>query len=140
MAWDAASVPLRMMRIQKVAWGSKYTAKLFTAGIGTCPLSQFKASAGVGLLPRSSERSMLSLKPSSSGPRQLTSGTCADVVRQVRADVIKSLRLCNPAVFVQSFNRTNLFFRVEEKPDKSAKAMEYVAEFIVKQNQMHGTG
>lgn len=57
--------------------------------------------------------------------------------QQVRADVIKSLRLKNPATFIQSFNRTNLFFRVEDKPDKALDAMKYVAEFIARQNQAH---
>lgn len=50
-------------------------------------------------------------------------------------DVIKSLRLNRPAEFVQSFNRTNLFFRVEEKPDKAKDALEYVAEYIKNQNK-----
>lgn len=49
-------------------------------------------------------------------------------------DVIKSLELDKPKTFIQSFNRTNLVFRVETKPDKSADAMEYVADFINKQN------
>lgn len=49
-------------------------------------------------------------------------------------DVIKSLRLDKPKKFIQSFNRTNLVFRVEKKPDKAADAMEYVADFIKKQN------
>lgn len=48
--------------------------------------------------------------------------------------VTKSLKLVRPANFVQSFNRKNLVFRVEEKPDKAADAMEYVADFIKKQD------
>ena len=48
--------------------------------------------------------------------------------------MIKSLKLKNPRTFVQSFNRTNLLFRVEKKPDKAADAMKYVADFIKKQN------
>lgn len=59
---------------------------------------------------------------------------------QVRQDVMKSLRLTRPAEFVQSFNRTNLFFRVEKKPDKAADAMEYVAEYIKIQNKKHARG
>lgn len=57
---------------------------------------------------------------------------------QVMADVSKSLRLVKPANFVESFNRTNLVFRVEEKPDKIGDAMEYVAKFIKKQNIIKG--
>lgn len=53
-------------------------------------------------------------------------------------DVIKSLRLDKPTKFLQSFNRTNLVFRVEEKPDKINDAMEYVADFIKKQNSKNG--
>lgn len=55
-------------------------------------------------------------------------------------DVIKSLRLVNPTKFIQSFNRTNLVFRVEEKPDKINDAMEYVADFIKKQNSSTNSG
>lgn len=54
---------------------------------------------------------------------------------KVMVDVTKSLALVRPANFVQSFNRTNLLFRVDEKPDKAADAMEYVADFIKKQNR-----
>lgn len=50
-------------------------------------------------------------------------------------DVTKSLALVRPANFVQSFNRTNLLFRVDDKPNKAADAMEYVADFIKKQNR-----
>lgn len=53
-------------------------------------------------------------------------------------DVIKSLKLVRPATFVQSFNRTNLVFRVEEKPDKAVEAMKYVADFIKNQNKKLG--
>lgn len=60
--------------------------------------------------------------------------TGCPVCIQVRESVIKSLKLRNPRTFVQSFNRTNLLFRVEKKPDKAADAMKYVAEFIKKQN------
>lgn len=50
-------------------------------------------------------------------------------------DVSKSLRLVRPIEFVQSFNRTNLLFSVQEKPDKAVDAMKFVAEFITKQNK-----
>lgn len=60
------------------------------------------------------------------------------VLFQVMDDVIKSLRLVNPTKFLQSFNRTNLVFRVEDKPDKINDAMEYVADFIKKQNSKNG--
>ncbi|CAB1115982.1 unnamed protein product [Ectocarpus sp. CCAP 1310/34] len=62
----------------------------------------------------------------------------ATATKTVMEDVIKSLRLVNPTKFIQSFNRTNLVFRVEEKPDKINDAMEYVADFIKKQNSMNG--
>ncbi|CAN0161939.1 unnamed protein product [Pylaiella littoralis] len=58
----------------------------------------------------------------------------ATATSEVMEDVIKSLRLDKPKKFIQSFNRTNLVFRVEKKPDKAADAMEYVADFIKKQN------
>lgn len=48
--------------------------------------------------------------------------------------MVKSLKLNDLKMFVQSFNRTNLLFRVEKKPDKAADAMQYVADFIKKQN------
>lgn len=62
----------------------------------------------------------------------------ATATPNVMADVSKSLRLVKPANFVESFNRTNLVFRVEEKPDKIGDAMEYVAKFIKKQNIIKG--
>ncbi|CAN0485865.1 unnamed protein product, partial [Ectocarpus sp. 8 AP-2014] len=40
----------------------------------------------------------------------------ATATTTVMEDVIKSLRLVNPTKFIQSFNRTNLVFRVEDKP------------------------
>ncbi|CAN0179517.1 unnamed protein product [Ectocarpus sp. 6 AP-2014] len=62
----------------------------------------------------------------------------ATATTTVMEDVIKSLRLVNPTKFIQSFNRTNLVFRVEEKPDKINDAMEYVADFIKMQNSKNG--
>ncbi|CAM9529438.1 unnamed protein product, partial [Hapterophycus canaliculatus] len=67
-------------------------------------------------------------------PRVPVIALTATATPAVRADVIKSLKLNNPQQFIQSFNRTNLVFRVEEKPDKIGDAMAYVADFISRQN------
>ena len=49
---------------------------------------------------------------------------------RVRSDIMGSLRMRSPAVLVDTFNRTNLHFRVDFKPQSSKNWMKQILDFI----------
>ncbi|MBR5965532.1 MAG: DNA helicase RecQ [Treponema sp.] len=52
----------------------------------------------------------------------------ATATKQVQADIIKNLRLKNPATFVASFDRANIFLNVQPRTDGLAQVVEFVRE------------
>ena len=52
----------------------------------------------------------------------------ATATKQVQADIVKNLKLKNPAVLVASFNRSNIFLNVQPRTDGLAQILEFLSE------------
>ena len=52
----------------------------------------------------------------------------ATATKQVQADIVKNLKLKNPAVLVASFNRANIFLNVQPRTDGLAQILEFLGE------------
>ena len=52
----------------------------------------------------------------------------ATATKQVQTDIVKNLKLKNPAVLVASFNRSNIFLDVQPRTDGLAQILEFLGE------------
>lgn len=52
----------------------------------------------------------------------------ATATKQVQADIVRNLKLKNPAVLVASFNRSNIFLNVQPRTDGLAQVLEFLSE------------
>ena len=52
----------------------------------------------------------------------------ATATKQVQTDIVKNLKLKNPAVLVASFNRSNIFLNVQPRTDGLAQILEFLSE------------
>ena len=52
----------------------------------------------------------------------------ATATKQVQADIVRNLKLKNPAVLVASFNRSNIFLDVQPRTDGLAQVLEFISE------------
>lgn len=52
----------------------------------------------------------------------------ATATKQVQADIVKNLKLKNPAVLVASFNRSNIFLDVQPRTDGLAQVLEFLSD------------
>ena len=52
----------------------------------------------------------------------------ATATKQVQADIVKNLKLKNPAILVASFNRSNIFLNVQQRTDGLAQVLEFLSD------------
>lgn len=60
--------------------------------------------------------------------RPIISAFTATATEEVRADIVRALRLWNPFTIVTGFDRENLFFQVEKPRSKDSYILDYVRE------------
>lgn len=53
----------------------------------------------------------------------------ATATEQVRQDIVKNLKMKNPAVFISSFNRSNIYLEVSPKRNALSQIIEYIRKY-----------